>query len=494
MTDRFNLVDEPWIPVADHGRVSLAQLFTNTRYRALGGNSVQRVSLVKLLLAIAQSASTPTDTKHWLKLGPDGLATACINYLEQWHDRFYLYGDKPFLQVPAIKAAEIKPFGAVLPEVATGNATVLTESQLVTTQSDADLALLMVSIMSFALGGKKTDNKITLTEGYQAKQKPNGRPNSGKPGPALEFMGLLHTYLVGQSIHETLWINLFTQDQIDSLSVFDGGLGVAPWEQMPDGEDCPVAKSLRGSFIGRLVPMNRFALIAEDGLHYSEGVMHQGYKDGLSDNTAAVDQGAKKPKALWVDPDKRPWRSLTALLSFLDQEISTGFECRQLGMCLHRVRDVCEQFSVWSGGIRVSSNAGEQYLSGGDDYVESMITLRSDLLGAAWFRLLSNEMSDLDTLSKQLYGRVVAYYKAQQKSDGGDIAAKATQMFWQLVERDFQALVDGCEDTSVRDVLRKRFTAYLYQAYNRFCPQTTARQIAIWAQCRPNVGKYLSQG
>ena len=42
MDNRFNLIDEPWIPVADVGRVSLAQMFGNPDYRALGGNPVQK--------------------------------------------------------------------------------------------------------------------------------------------------------------------------------------------------------------------------------------------------------------------------------------------------------------------------------------------------------------------------------------------------------------------------------------------------------------------
>ena len=40
MENRFNLVDEPWIPVADVGRVSLRQVFANPSYRSLGGNPV----------------------------------------------------------------------------------------------------------------------------------------------------------------------------------------------------------------------------------------------------------------------------------------------------------------------------------------------------------------------------------------------------------------------------------------------------------------------
>lgn len=31
MGNRFNLIDEHWIPAADHGRVSLREIFSNYR-------------------------------------------------------------------------------------------------------------------------------------------------------------------------------------------------------------------------------------------------------------------------------------------------------------------------------------------------------------------------------------------------------------------------------------------------------------------------------
>lgn len=81
------------------------------------------------------------------------MAQKCQEYLDRWHDRFYLYGDKPFLQMPAIKAANVQNFGAVLAEISTGNTTVLTQSQVEKMLIDADKALLIVQLMGFGLGG-----------------------------------------------------------------------------------------------------------------------------------------------------------------------------------------------------------------------------------------------------------------------------------------------------------------------------------------------------
>ncbi|SFB96979.1 CRISPR system Cascade subunit CasA [Marinospirillum celere] len=496
MENHFNLIDEPWIPVADYGRVSLRQIFSHPEYRSLGGNPVQKIALLKLLLAIAQAAATPKDEIEWKALGAEGLAKRCLAYLDQWHDRFYLYGEKPFLQVPAIRPAKVQPYGAVLPEVSTGNTTVLNQSQVQRALDDGDKGLLLLTLMGFALSGKKTDNSIILSAGYTGKKNDKGKPSTGKPGPSVAHMGLLHNFLMGESIQETIWLNLFSLKQVSQMNIYPEGVGTAPWEAMPEGEDCTQAWKLKRSLIGRLLPLCRFCLLTEDGLHYSEGIAHPGYKEGVIDPSVAINNSGKEPKALWVDPEKRPWRELTALLGFLGQSETQGFQSWQLRNGLERARDVTEAFSIWSGGLRVSSNAGEQYASGSDDFVESLVWIQAEILGEQWFSHLKIEMDSLDGLARNLYGRVQGFLK-EQTVEGGKIAPQATQLFWQLCEREFQALVDHCEPTEEaaleRQKLRRRFASYVHQAYDKFCPHDTARQLDAWAKHRPNNSKYLKQ-
>ncbi|MRJ43142.1 MULTISPECIES: type I-E CRISPR-associated protein Cse1/CasA [Idiomarina] len=496
MENRFNLVDEPWIPVADYGRVSLRQIFTNSDYRSLGGNPVQKIALLKLLLAVAQAAATPKDEVEWKAIGAKGLAEHCVAYLEKWHGRFYLYGDAPFLQMPAIRAAKIQPFGAVLPEVSTGNTTVLSEVQRQRDLDDGDKALLLLTLMGFALSGKKTDNSVVLTPAYSGKTNDKGKPATGKPGPSVAHMGLLHSFLYASDLQNTLWLNLLTSSQLEKMNIYPEGVGIAPWEEMPSGENCEKAQELKASLMGRLIPLSRFCYLTDEGLHYSEGIAHAGYKEGVVDPSMAINNSGKEPKALWVDPEKRPWRELSALLSFFDQGDSAGFQSWQIRSGLNRARDVVQSFAIWSGGLRVSSNAGEQYASGSDDFVESQVWLHGEAIGQGWFRQLKHEMDALDALAKNLYGRVQGFFK-EQTVDGGKIAPQATQLFWQLCERDFQSLVNQCDQTeeaaAERIKLRHRFAGYVHQAYDKFCPRETARQMDAWAKCRPNTSKYLNQ-
>ncbi len=495
MEKHFNLVDQPWIPVVAHGLVCLRDIFERTEYVELGGTPLEKIAVMKLLQAIAQEAVTPATAEQWAEIGIAGLAQACLAHLAKYHDRFDLFGKHPFLQMPTVATARVASFSGLLPHVATGNTTVLVQSQLAREVTDAEKAMIILTQMGLCLGGKRTDNSVVLTPGYVGKQNAKGRPSSGRAGPSLGFMGFLHNFVFTDSLLKTIWLNLMTLENIRDMGIFTAAVGVAPWVQMPVGEDCPVAQRLRTSLMGRLIPMARFCLIADSGLHYSEGIAHDGYREGMFDPSVAVDYSSKKPRVLWTNPDRRPWRELTALLGFIASDQTKGFECTQLKVATERIRDVAQEFVIWSGGLRVSSNAGEQYTSGADDYVDSVIRLREDMLGESWFTRMKLEVERLDIMSRQLYAAVINYHK-KLTSEGADMAAQATQTFWEIAEQDFQALIDSCanpEDEATHQGLMQRFRSYQYRVYDQFCPNDTARQMAAWAECRPGQQKKTKQ-
>ncbi len=490
---RFNLVDEAWIPVTGEGRVSLMRIFSDPGLKALGGNPVEKIAIMKLLLAIVQAAHTPEDEEELFALGAQGVAEKAINYLDEKRDLFWLYGDKPFLQMPGISKAEIKSFGTVKPEIATGNTTILTEDQVEKQMDDAEKALLLIFLSCFAFGGKKADNSIVLSKGYMGKTNEKGKPSSSKPSPALGYSGYLHNFILGRTLWETVWLNILTKNNVKDNRQFSEGIGLPPWESMPEGEDCERAKALKNSLMGRLVPLCRFFLLTKEGIHYSEGIYHQTHNDGGFDPSIAVDYSGK-PKTIWVDPEKRPWRMITSLLSFLSSNSTSSFDCIQLRVGVTRARRSVSEFSIWSGGLKVSSNAGEQFVSGNDDFVESEIVLHSAWLGDIWFTYLKTEMENMEYMAKALYSATIGYFK-QQKTDGKEMASSATNIFWQLCERVFQKLVDACgEDNTGKKAMtmRKVFVEYANRAFDTVCPRDTARQMEAWAANRPNLGKFLN--
>jgi len=494
-TQVFNLVDEAWIPIAGKSSASLREIFAREDIDALGGNPMQKIALLKLCLVIAQAAYTPEDNAAWSALGAKGLGKACLAYLEKWREVFWLYGEKPFLQMPAIARAKKMSFGALLPHIATGNTTVLLDLHRERPMSDAEKALLTVVLMGFGFGGKKTDNSVVLTPGYTGKNNDKGKAGTGKPGAHLGFLGYQHHFLSGSSLLESIWFNMLTLDDLRVLAVFPEGVGTPLWERMPAGEDCATARALKNSLMGRLVPLSKFVLLAEDGIHYSDGILHANHKAGGFDPSIAMDQSGKDAKALWVDPERQFLRDLPVLLTFLAGR--QGMRCFGLERGIARVRERSSRFGVWAGGIRVSSNAGEQYASGSDDFVESTVQLVSEDVGEPWFVALESEMRELDALSRALYAAVRGYGREQKVNDDAQAKA-ASAMFWQLCNRQSQALVDACAKMAVGDSrqiekLRPVFAAFVHDAYDSVCPRDTARQMEYWAKNRPKMAKYLTQ-
>lgn len=514
MENKFNLVDEPWIPVAGKGLVSLAGIFSDSSLSALGGNPIQKIALTKLLLAIAQAAYTPKDDEDVKNLGASGMAKKALDYLTEKKDMFWLYGEKPFLQMPIIekliedrknielknaktagKKKEIEEMAmpkfigsAESPDLPSENNTILTQNQGNVILSNAEKAVFLITLMNFALGGKRVEKNLPpLTADYA------GKGDSAKSAPSIgNHWGYLHSFLTGTKILDTLWINLLTHEQINEYRIWTSQLGVAPWEDMPKGENCKIAMNLKNSYMGCLIGLCRFVLFKNDGIYYVEGIQYPSHKNGWREPTMAINETNGSLKLLWVNPERRPWRELTALLSFVNTQDTQGFDCQQIRWTLKKAK-LLGTFAVWSGGLRVRGTAGDQSVKQDDDFVESEILLSRELLESNPFAKIKQEIGELENISKIAYSAATSFFKTQ-KADGKEQAKQAANLFWQLCERKFQTLVNACADDSGEESkkLRRVFAGFVDTAYNTYCPKDTARQLDSWAANRPNLAKYLA--
>jgi CRISPR system Cascade subunit CasA len=483
--NRFNLVDEPWISIIGSSPISLRQMFEKPGSE-LGGNPIQKIALLKLLLAIAQAAYTPKDDYDWHDLGVNGMAKHCLAYLDKWQPKFWLYGPEPFLQMPAIQNAKKVSFGAVMPEIATGNTTLFTQSQTERPLGCSEKAILIVTMMGFALGGKRTDQTFSLSPGHVKK--------TSKPGTNLGSPGYLHHFLAGRDCLESLWFNLLTLDGIQRLG-YRNNVGIPPWEKMPQGETCPRSETLKNSLMGRLVPLSRFCLLSDSGLHYSDGITHLSHREGGKDPSVAINYSSQNNEALYADPSKRPWRWLSSMLGFLSTTNKSLWDCPQLSQGLTRVRESNPPtIGIWSAGLKSRNTSGEQKVSGTDDFVESKIELQSNWLDKCWFNQLESQMAWLEELSGQLKKSVRFYFK-EQKADGTMQANKAESLYWQFCEKKFHDLVEACYRPGSEDLdaLRQTYVNYARSAFDNTCPADTARQLDAWSKHRFNVDKFANK-
>lgn len=489
MENRFNLVDEPWIPVAGRGLVSLATVFSDHSLSALGGNPVQKIALTKLLLAIAQTACTPKDDENWQSLGASGMAKKALDYLTGNKDLFWLYGERPFLQMPEIKDIiyndaneknkEPKRLGnGDFPNLPNDNNTILLQNEAKNDMTDADKAMFILSLMSFALAGKQC------------------HCNNKKPaivGPSLGRACYLHTYVTTDSIVETLFLNILTLENIEDLRFLTGKLGIPAWETKN-------LKQISNTYLEMLVPVCRYILLSGDGIYMMEGIKYPNHKDGWVELTMAINRNGTDIKVLQANIEKKPWRELVSLLSFVAGQ--PEYDCQQLKHGVNRAqKKSINRIKIWSGGIKITGDAFGQKVSGLDDFVESEIQLDSSEFGRDWFYRLKQEMTGLEDVARTLKFSVYKANKREIKESkekdkrADSVSKEAETLFWQLCERKFQTLVNAC---GVPDLgketkkLRVVFAGLANTAYDTYCPKDTARQLDAWVANRPNLARYLA--
>ena len=480
---RFCLVDEKWIPIVGKGRLSLIDVFSDDNVMDIAGNAIQKIALIKLLIAIAQAAISIEDEDEWKNLGPTGLRKEVIGYLNAHKADFFLYGDHPFLQMPALadlKEAEIqKIYYDFIPDLASENDTLIRELQSGHALSDEEKAVFLVQLMNYAPGGKRTSYIRPLTPGYSLRTK------SAKAGPSLGgYEGYLQTCLLGCNLMETVWLNFFTES--DLLDI-DPSIRLdvrPPWEKMPEGEEDEIAQAIKHSVYAWLIGVSRFILLSEEGIRYAEGLQYPtSTKSGYSEPFITIrDDGG----AIYASTVRKPWRSLVSILQVV-YDSSSPYSCSLIKAFLRRARSAVSSFSIWSGGLKIRGTSGDQSVKQDDDYVESEFSFESSLIGEEMFQRLSSVMKELDRYAGMLRSSVVSYKKDFKEEPS---AANAEKAFWESAESVSQDLIRSCADEAdeERVSIMRFLKGTLVRIYDENCPHDTARQLMVWMNHRPFSG------
>ena len=488
MNKSFNLIDKPWIPVSLRGEVSLLQVFTDVSIKELSGTVLENLSIFKLLLAISQAAFTPKDDEEWKKTNLEDFGTRVVNYLSKHHDLFDLYSEKPFLQFPILKEKndpkKILPLRLLLPEVGSSNNPVLTDYNIQNVELDSVKARLLLQQMNFAFGGKKVDQKICLSQGHK-------KSASGANGVSLGKNGFLHSYYFGNSLLETIFLNLMTQSDIAQVQVYESGIGTPPWECMPKGEIDDIAMKLKNSYMGHLVGLNRFCLLQDDSIITTEGINYPSIKDGVADLSVStfIRNFSKKSEidAVWANPEQKPWRQLSSILSFLHSN-STIYGCKQIRLPMSRITSKGIPYCIWSLGIQVLSNSGEYYVKQKCDSLSSVIRLPNhEEQLSTWFDTFETEVKSLEHLMMKLRSSVSGYFK--DLSVENISTENVERQFWESCNDLSDELIRACFLNKSLD-FRKKVSSIAENLYNATCDSSTARQILSWSKHQLNLSKY----
>lgn len=483
----MNIVDDVWLPVQGHGRISLRELFSGhgAQYSRVHGNAVEKIVIYRFLLSLVHAALTVKNSEEWRALTTERISGLVSDYLEEHHAQFELYGEHPFLQMPALAAQASKDsdLGSTQYHVATGNSVLVSHKNRPGALSDAEKVVCLLQASCYGCGGKKYDKTILLSPGHT-------KNPSGSSGTLLGFIGYLHTMLLGESMIDTLRLNLLTDEDVKGMGVFLLGTGRPFWEHMPEGEICPRAVEYRQTYQGQLFPLDKFLLLRDDRIVMTEGIAYPGFQDGLVDPGLTFVQDSNKKegqRVVWARSDRKPWRELNAVLAFLDTRAQLP---RFISLGLDKIRlEGHRPLTVWLGGLAVSSNSGEQKVKGNNDYVESEFTFRTDSMTGSSYLYFSDLMKELDDDSKRLYAAVKGYFASLNEQKSDELAFQAAQEFWTLTEQVSGRILDASFSTEDRSRERadlvKSWQQLVRSIYDRRCPRFSPREILAWAQCRP---------
>ncbi len=268
----MNLVNDPWIPIVfQDGKTSLVSLddafALGHKIRDLNALPHERISVMRLLICVAQAAlNGPKTYDEWGKCR-EQIASLSQSYLQKFSDKFELFGERTrFLQLEGLSLDNSKTKKKSKKEggdevlsakaetskldlaLASGNNHTLFDNAATApsrTISKERLALTLLSFQCFAPGSLIG---VCLW---------NGKPLKGSSIHAPCSGSIIHAVIRENNLIGTIHSNLITKD--DSQLVHgEGNWGVPVWEDMPRSQDDDASiKNATETYLGRLLPVSR---------------------------------------------------------------------------------------------------------------------------------------------------------------------------------------------------------------------------------------------
>jgi CRISPR system Cascade subunit CasA len=497
----FNLINEKWIPLLDGSLISLFDAFSLKEHQNIFSQiSVESISIFKLLQVISMAAC-PVSDKAYKNLSIESFSEKCIEYLNKHKDAFDIYHPtKPFLQFPQIKnkTKQIFPFNVFSIDRVGGWQKKATNSNMFNLSiDDAQIARLLLLQQGFCRGTKKFDSSLSLSKTYTKAKTASTGTNQGRKG-------FLHSFVFGSTLLETLFINLFTTNEIDQMSQFSSGLGVPVWEQMPISENCPIAQRLQNSLIGRLTPMNRFCYIHQDkGMELIEGVLLSDYKEGGFDPSSTIILVYKEAviddyKVIETKTNNVAWRSFEPILSFLDSKELTAINTQvRLGLNHAKLHNL-QSAEIVSHGLKINFNSGEQYISQDDDNVCLTLKIDPSVINHQYYQNLKNTLVDVEKIIQRTKVSFANYYMALGLSkDTAYLRADfKIKNLLKKIEDSYQKISDSCinneEDRlAERRGVKKMMISTALSSYELAQP-IKASSLKHWVKNKPFFNELLS--
>lgn len=470
----MNLTDDAWIPAlrADGTRApfSLQGLFAEAHMlRDLAVKPHERIALMRLLLCIAQAAlDGPEDADAWASCRDD-LQPHVRAYLLKWRASFELFGDGPrFLQLPNLRPGKDTDEGNAATKLdlalATGNNSTLFDNAAGGDRAvaAARAALGLLTFQNFSPGGR-----IGIAR-WNGKDTPGkGSSNHSPCTPS----SMLHTFVLGASLLETIARNCLTKDLVADNIV--KGWGRPVWERpVTSTDDISAVENATLTYLGRLVPHSRAIRLNENGgsIILGNGLDYPIYPT-FRESTATVVLRKDEPGLLPASTGRGIWRQLHAIT--VKRRADADGTAGPLALALHSFG---HDSSLWIGAL-VTDKAKIE------DLLEATYTVPPELFDPFGRAAYESGVKHSETAESGVMKAVGAYASCLQVA--GPAYDRARRHFWTRVEQSLGDLFTVAREFTPPEELGpsawgRAVRAAAEEAYERSCPRRTPRQLQAY--------------
>lgn len=475
-TEKFNLIDEPWLPVlmqdGSHRRVSLREVFDEKVGIAdLSLVAYERISVMRFLICLAMAAFDEGELKDeaaW-KSARGKLCMRVNAYLDKWHARFNFFGEHAFMQPDGLTATKPSGIEKLFPHRASGNNGTLFDHAILSNEKNLvveDWPIGMLTYLNYAAGGRHQkcqwagiETSVSVTE-----------------GPSRE-KSMAQTFAVGGSLTETIWLNLITDQMIAQLPSQIHGRPF--WECKDLQRDAIKSPFGVNTLLGRLVPLSRVMKFSQGSkqVPLGEGLKYAPLPESREPMAAVCLKKGKKGETVETyvsaSPEEMPWRNLQAILSRTER--CGTLTLRHLDSLAFDEPD--RIVSIWCGGL-VGDRAKNVAV------VEWRTALQ---VGAITDSHLSVYQKGVDfakqVSDKHIYYASKAYCEAM-KIDGADVVTRpARRLFWDALNRRQIVLQNlAFAEKGQMDDWKSEVCETAREAFKCACPHATGRQLEAFAK------------
>ena len=439
----YNLTTEKWIPTTD-GRKSLIDIFTSGSKFNITGDPVKVYAVIQLLIGIAHDVMRDAKKVDVGDMSKSDFSKLCLEYIEKNTESFWFYHpSNPFCQDASLGSVVVSVRKALADaalaeknankkkpkanaenkqkekkgiEYFLGNQNYLELIKMMGSQVSPFSSMLPTELISHA---DLAVNLITFLHFVPKETKSGRKAVSG--GVSLGRSGHEHLIFRGENVIDTIRLNVVPLDMFDDTTTelneiksphsLGFNLGFPRWNP----------KYKYASYQGTLVPSTRRVLLLDNGeLIFTDGDSYQGC-DRYYINCIKSKEKDGKISYMNVDPSKKAWREVSAILGFVHNKGCVLLKIlmeRNVGMIRRKKMERSKYIRLALMGVKCVVATGAQQFRG-----------ESDMLYSEFAMPVINNSDDNDALNiSSEYDRIMRSYSFIESS--AKVLNHAIRSYW----------------------------------------------------------------